>query len=143
MTRKRPTRRGDERTLLDEWLDYHRATVRLKCDGVADADAHRAYLPSSPLMTMAGVVSHLRWIEHWWFEVCLLGEPDRGPWTDEDPDAEVRVDGIPLGRLLDEYDAQCARSREIVAGLDLDMVEKRQSTGQRAAQPTLDPPPHD
>jgi uncharacterized damage-inducible protein DinB len=114
---------ADERTMLNAFLDSHRATVRIKCEGLSEADAHRAVLPS-PLMTMAGLVSHLRWNEHSWFETCLLGLPDRGPWTDEDPDAEMRVDDVPLGQLLDEYDAQCARSREIAAGLDLDTREK-------------------
>jgi uncharacterized damage-inducible protein DinB len=114
---------ADERTMLNAFLDSHRATVRIKCEGLAEADAHRAVLPS-PLMTMAGLVSHLRWVEADWFATCLLGEPDRGPWTDEDPDAEMRVDDVPLAQLLDEYDAQCARSREIAASLDLDVREK-------------------
>ena len=33
----------------------------------------------------------------------------------------MRVDHVPLAQLLDEYDAQCVRSREIVAGLELDV----------------------
>jgi uncharacterized damage-inducible protein DinB len=127
--RRAPAHQGDERSLLTQFLDWQRATVRLKCEGVAESDAHRAHLPSSPLMTMAGLVSHLRWIENWWFETNLLGEPDRAPWTDEDPDAEMRVDGVPLAQLLDQYDAQCARSREIIAGLDLDTLERGSGAG--------------
>ncbi len=63
MTRKPPARRGDERTLLNDWPDWQRATVRHKCDGVSDADAHRTHLPSSPLMTMAVRWSMLHMIE--------------------------------------------------------------------------------
>jgi uncharacterized protein DUF664 len=129
MTRQPPARRGDERTLLNEFLEWQRATVRLKCEGLADFDAHRACLPSSPLMTMAGVVSHLRWVENWWFETRLLGEPDCAPWSDEDPDAEMRVDGVPLTQLLGEYEAQCARSREIIANLDLETLEQGNPAG--------------
>jgi hypothetical protein len=55
-------------------------------------------------MTIAGVVSHLRWVEHGWFEVGFLGEPDRGPSTDDDPHAEWRVEDVSLARLIDEYD---------------------------------------
>jgi len=110
--------------MLNGFLDWHRATVRVKCDGLSDVDAHRVSLPTSPLMTIAGMVSHLRWVEHSWFEINLLGRPDRGPWTDEDPDAEMRVDHMPVAQLLDEYDEQCGISREIVAGLDLDAREK-------------------
>jgi uncharacterized damage-inducible protein DinB len=123
LARPRTPHHGDERTLLNAWLDWHRATVRIKCEGLSEQDAHRSLLPTSPLTTVAGLVSHLRWVEHSWFEISLLNLPDRGPWTDEDPDAEMRVDAVPLAQLLDEYDAQCARSREIVAGLDLDTRE--------------------
>ncbi|SDL07854.1 Protein of unknown function [Glycomyces sambucus] len=112
----------DERTALYERLRWQRQTVRKKTEGLAEADAHRRFLPS-PLMTVAGLVSHLRWVEHSWFEVNLAGLPDRGPWTDEDPDAEMKVDGVPLARLLDEYDAQCARSVEIADATALDAVE--------------------
>jgi uncharacterized damage-inducible protein DinB len=128
MARPDPPNQGDERTLLTAFLDWHRATVRVKCEGLSEADAHRPVLPSSPLMTVAGLVSHLYWVERDWFERHFLGGPDGGPWTAEDPDAEMRVDGVPLARLLEEYDAQCARSREIVAGHDLDAVEKDGST---------------
>lgn len=123
----------DERTALTQRLDWQRQTVRLKAEGLSEADAHRAFLPS-PLMTVAGLVSHLRWVENSWFEVCLLGEPDLGPWTDGGhPDVEMMVDDVPLERLLDEYDAQCARSREITAGLDLDTVEKAAPPGTNSA----------
>lgn len=80
-------------------------------------------------MTVAGLVSHLRWVEHSWFEVDLLGEPDRAPWTEEDPDAEFRVDDVPLARLLDGYETQCARSRQIAAALDLDTRKKGRRRG--------------
>jgi hypothetical protein len=36
----------------------------------------------------------------------------------------MMVDGIPLARLLDEYDEECARSNEIVAGFSLDDVQR-------------------
>ena len=52
----------DERTVLTTFLDYVRATVHAKCEDLAEADARRAPLPGSPLMTLAGLVNHLRWI---------------------------------------------------------------------------------
>ena len=115
----------DERAILTTMLDYARDTVHAKCAGLADSDARQALLPGSPLTTISGLVSHLRWMEHAWLEVNLLGEPDRGPWTDEDPDREMRIAlEIPLSQLLAEYRASCARSRELVAGLDLDTLSK-------------------
>lgn len=54
---------ADERIQLVGWLDLQRAIVHWKCEGLSEQDAHRAVLPTSPLMTMAGIVSHLRWVE--------------------------------------------------------------------------------
>jgi uncharacterized damage-inducible protein DinB len=133
MTRQLPARNGDERDLLNEFLDWHRATVRVKCEGVTDADARRAPLPSSPLMTIAGLVNHLRWVEHDFFEVDLDGQPSRAPWSREDPNADMRVDGFLLAQLLDEYDVQCARSRKIVAGMALDDHERNTPPGAEPA----------
>jgi uncharacterized damage-inducible protein DinB len=125
ITRLRPPATADERTMLCGWLDWQRATVRMKCEGLSEADARRAFLPSSPVMTIAGLVSHLRWAEHGWFEVGFLGRPDRSPSSADEGDrhANWRAAGVPLGSLLDEYDQQCARSREVVAAHDLDQLE--------------------
>jgi uncharacterized damage-inducible protein DinB len=113
--------RFDERTILTTMLDYARDTVHAKCAGLSDAGARRAFLPGSPLTTISGLVSHLRWVEYYWLEVTLLGGADHAPMTDEDPDREMRIAlDIPLRQLLDDYRASCARYRELVAGLDLD-----------------------
>ncbi|MEV8377777.1 DinB family protein [Kribbella sp. NPDC056861] len=123
----RPPLTSDERTQLIGWLDVQRSFVRMKCEGLSEADAHRQLLPTSPLMTVAGIVAHLRWVEYSWFHLNLAGVPDTGqtPWTEDGHvDAEMFVDDVPLAQLLDEYDAECARSNEIVAGVSLDDVEK-------------------
>ena len=65
--------RWDERTTLTTFLDYARDTVHAKCAGLSDADARQAPLPGSPLMTISGLVSHLRWVESAWIEQTLLG----------------------------------------------------------------------
>ncbi|MFG2431581.1 DinB family protein [Streptomyces sp. NPDC048590] len=111
----------DERTQLTTFLDYARDTARAKCEGVSAENACKSLLPGSPLMTMSGLINHLRWVEYHWFQVVFLGEEDRGPWTDEDPDREMRIAvDFPLAQLLDEYAEQSARYRELVAGNDLD-----------------------
>jgi hypothetical protein len=123
----RPPLTADERTQLIGWLDLQRSFVRMKCEGLTEEDAHRKLLPTSPLMTMAGLVAHLRWNEYSWFQLNLMGVPDTGqtPWTEGgDPDAEMFVDDVPLAQLLDEYDAECARSNETIADLSLDTVEQ-------------------
>ncbi|MBK3633430.1 MULTISPECIES: DinB family protein [Streptomyces] len=110
----------DERTQLTTFLDYARDTARAKCEDLSDEDARKAPLPASPLMTMSGLVNHLRWVEYYWFRVVFLGEEDEGPWTDEDPDREMRIAvDLPLAQVLDEYAAEAVRHRELVAGHDL------------------------
>ncbi|MER5946783.1 DinB family protein [Streptomyces sp. NPDC001904] len=116
----------DERTQLTTFLDYARDTARAKCEGISEEDARKALLPGSPLMTVSGLINHLRWVEYYWFQVMLLGEEDLGPWTDEDPDREMRIAvEFPVGQVLDEYAAQCARNRELAAGTELDTRAER------------------
>jgi uncharacterized damage-inducible protein DinB len=119
----------DERTILTTFLDYVRATVHAKCEHLVEVDARRAPLPTSPLMTLAGLVNHLRWVEYYWFQVMLLGEEDHGPWTEGDPDREMRIAvEVPIIQL-GEYQAWCARYRDLVACLDLDTPSKRPVSG--------------
>ncbi|HZZ98124.1 MAG TPA: DinB family protein [Jatrophihabitantaceae bacterium] len=120
--RTRPPLIADERTQLIGWLDLQRALLPWKCEGLSEDDAHRAVLPTSPLMTMAGLVSHMRWTEHCWFEVLLLNQPPGGnpQFSGEIEDADLLVDDIPVQQLLDEYARQCERSNEIVAAHSLD-----------------------
>ncbi|MEU6669857.1 DinB family protein [Streptomyces sp. NPDC046727] len=126
MTRTDTPPAWDERTQLTTFLDYVRATAREKCEDLSDEDARRAHLPGSPLMTLSGLISHLRWVEYHWFRVVFLGEEDEGPWTDEDPDREMRIAvDLPLSRLLDEYAEECARHNELIAAHDLDTKAQR------------------
>ncbi len=118
---------ADERTSLVGWLDVQRSFVRMKCEGLSPEDAHRKLLPTSPLTTVAALVAHLRWVEYSWFQMNLAGVPDTGqtPWTEDGHvDAEMFVEDRQLADLLDEYDAECARSNETVAAVSLDDVEK-------------------
>ncbi len=106
--------------MLVGWLEWQQHTVELKCDGVSETDAHHARLGTSPDMTIAGLVAHLTSVERDWLEgsflgnVELLGTDSHGGW---------RVDGQTLADLLASYRRQTARSREILAGHDLDELE--------------------
>ncbi|WP_225827343.1 DinB family protein [Streptomyces naphthomycinicus] len=131
MTRTDTPPAWDERTQLTTFLDYVRATARAKCEEVSEEDARKALLPGSPLMTLSGLISHLRWVEYYWFRVVFLGEEDEGPWTEEDPDREMRIAvDIPLSQLLDEYAADSARHNELIAahGLD-DRAQRKRDDG--------------
>ncbi|KUH37380.1 MULTISPECIES: DinB family protein [Streptomyces] len=126
MTRSDTPPSEDERAYLTTFLDYCRATAVSKCEGLSDEGARTAPLPASPLMTVAGLISHLRWVEHYWFEAIFLGEEDRAPWSQEDPDREMRVAlDMPLEELLAEYRANSERYGRLVTEHDLDERAKR------------------
>ncbi|MFC7622860.1 DinB family protein [Microlunatus sp. GCM10028923] len=113
-----PVPQPDDRQVLEQWLDFQRATVRAKCEGLDEASARRSLIPSSPATTVAGIVGHLTGVERHWLVRSFLGEPipaEPGGWG-----GPVR----PLPELLDDYDAQCARSREIAADHALDTPER-------------------
>ena len=113
----------DERSVLTAMLDYARATVRVKSEGLDESLARAAPLPTSPIMTVSGLVSHVRWVEHSWLEHRFLGGPDLGPWTDDEPDREFTLaTEVPLAQLLDEYDEQSERMRALVAAHPLDAL---------------------
>jgi uncharacterized damage-inducible protein DinB len=68
-----PPLQADERTTLDGWLDFYRATLAMKCDGLTDEQLRTASVPPSPL-TLLGLVQHMAEVERNWFRRVLLGE---------------------------------------------------------------------
>ncbi|MCI3223342.1 DinB family protein [Streptomyces sp. NP-1717] len=130
----RPDFTADERTQLLGWLDMQRRIVHWKCEGLSEEAAHRTVLSTSPFMTVTGLVSHLRWVEHCWFEVLFLNHPATGPHFDDGPqDADMMTEGIPLAQLLAEYEEQCAVSNAIVAEASLDDVGRNKDFRSGAA----------
>lgn len=113
----------DERTAVTQLLKYVRLTVHAKCVGLSQADAVKTPLPTSPAMSIAGLVSHLRWSEAFWINVIFFGQPYQWPGTDDDSELQMRA-GLdrPLSELLDEYAAQAAHTDEVVASRDWDAV---------------------
>lgn len=66
---------GDEREVLEHWLDLYRETLLLKIAGLdADQLVRRALPPSS--MSLLGLVRHLTEVEAYWLRVVLLDEQD-------------------------------------------------------------------
>ena len=83
-------RTGDERAVLDSFLDFHRAVLLRKLRGLSDADARRRLVPSAT--TLAGLVKHLTMVERNWFPTLLAPEPgDVYLTSDEDAAAQLRA----------------------------------------------------
>jgi hypothetical protein len=122
MERSFPDGHGDERAVLTGWLDWQRATVRRKVEGLSDEGSYRSLLSTSPRMSIAAVVSHLRWTERGWFAASYpstaginLRRDDGGGW---------KFPRATLARLVDEYEAECDMSRRVVARLDLGIIQE-------------------
>lgn len=81
--------------------DLQRGIVVLKCEDLSEADARRPVIPTSPLMTAAGIVSHLRrGAEQLWFEHAFLDRRFEGPGWDEIDDSEFHVGDRTLADVL-------------------------------------------
>ncbi len=62
-----PLMTGDERPMLESWLDFHRATLELKCAGLEDAQVRST--PAGPSeLSLLGLVQHLAECERNWFQ---------------------------------------------------------------------------
>jgi hypothetical protein len=101
------------------FLDYQRATLLSKCEGLSDEQLRTA-LPSSSL-TLAGLLKHGALNEDWWFSHRFGGVPELEPWSsvdfDADPEWEFRTAlDEPGDDLRALYVAACERSRTVVAG---------------------------
>jgi uncharacterized damage-inducible protein DinB len=104
--------------MLLEYLEWQRATVLAKADGLATAQLATRLEPSS--LTLAGILYHLALVEEGWMEVRFAGLARREPWSGVDWDAEpdwefdaaVTIDG---DLVRDRYREACARSNAVVA----------------------------
>ncbi len=143
VTRPEPPMTGDERTMLTVWLDYQRATLLWKCEGLDGAALVRPGVPPSSL-TLLGLVRHMTLVEWWWFDHIFTGSPSPEPFsTQEDHDADFN--DLDPGRAtadIERFQRQCDLSRAIAEAAP----EPRHPGGvEREASPVpaLDHGPHD
>jgi uncharacterized damage-inducible protein DinB len=110
-----PPLNADERSTLESWLDFHRATLAMKCEGLDDEQAATASVPPS-CFTLTGLVQHMAEVERNWFRRVLAGEqapPIYDPQADpRGPDGgfELAV-GATLADALASWHAEVARAR--------------------------------
>ena|SRR5690349_16500470 len=117
-----PSRLADERDALTQQLDFHRATLLRKLEGL-DEDQLRRPMTASGL-SLLGLVKHLAETEHGWFLNIYggLAEPDLFS-SDGHPDADFRVGPDETAdALVGQYLRTCERARAVVAAGGLDDV---------------------
>ncbi|MEV6981177.1 DUF664 domain-containing protein [Sphaerisporangium sp. NPDC051017] len=68
--------------MLRSFLDFHRATLAMKCDDLSDEDLRRRSMPPSTL-SLLGLVRHMAEVERTWFRRVINGEELPLVWSDE------------------------------------------------------------
>jgi uncharacterized damage-inducible protein DinB len=121
--RHEPAFDADERAMLEGWLDYHRATLLWKCEGLeADQLVARAVPPSA--LSLLGLVRHMAEVERWWFRRVIAGEGlDDIYSTDDEREADFDlVDDADPDEDRATFLAEVDAARAVAAARDLDFV---------------------
>jgi uncharacterized damage-inducible protein DinB len=84
--RPEPPLAGDEVATIVGFLEFQRATLGWKTDGL-DADGMRLRTAASS-MTLGGILKHMAWVEDLWCSRRLHGRDAAAPWADVDWDAD-------------------------------------------------------
>ena len=110
-----------EREMLDAWLEYQRATLALKCDGLADDQLRLRAVPPST-MSLLGLVRHMADVEASWFRRVLSQAESPGIyWSDADPDGDFdNVDDADVEHDFAVWRAECDNARTVAAAMTLD-----------------------
>ncbi|MGH9030229.1 MAG: DinB family protein, partial [Acidimicrobiales bacterium] len=120
-----------EREMLELWLEFHRTTLMLKCEGLDDAARKARPIPTSKL-SLHGLVRHMAEVERNWFTRVLLSKPDT-PTLFFDPEVEdselVPLQDANWEADLAAWEAECANSRWLSSTRQLD------DTGLRYGKP--------
>jgi uncharacterized damage-inducible protein DinB len=117
-----PARRNEpEREMLQDWPDWHRATLLRKCAGLDAARlAERSVLPSN--FSLLGLVRHLSDTERGWVRQTFRGEqiPDLYYRSDA-PDADIdEADPARAEEDFELYRAECRAVDAVLAAAELD-----------------------
>ncbi|MFJ1998741.1 mycothiol transferase [Streptomyces asiaticus] len=77
-----PSKAADDRASLTPFLDYQRATLAMKCQGLTGEQLEQKAIPTSEL-TLLGLVRHAASIERSSFRFALGAEDVRSLWPGE------------------------------------------------------------
>ncbi len=121
--RAEPDLVSTERVALDQWVDYHRATLLTKCGGLTAEQLKRRSVPPSAL-SLLGLVRHMTLVERWWFRMHAAQEDVRLLYTvEESSTADFDdLDDADAAANLEAYREELDAARAAVAGKSLDLV---------------------
>jgi uncharacterized damage-inducible protein DinB len=108
-----PPLTGGERETLRAYLDWHRATLASKCDGLTDEQLRQRSMPPSTL-SLLGLVRHMAEVERAWFRRVLDGQDVPLVWSAE-RDFQVAYDATDADRAaaFAAWEDEMAHARRI------------------------------
>jgi uncharacterized damage-inducible protein DinB len=99
--------------MLRVFLDYHRATLAMKCEGLTEAELRRRSMPPSTL-SLLGLVRHMAEVERAWFRRTIAGEDIGLVWSGKGDYQEAFADGGSSRKeVFDAWQAEVEHSRRI------------------------------
>jgi uncharacterized damage-inducible protein DinB len=107
---------GSERDMLRAFLDYHRATLAMKCRGLTDEELRQQSMPPSTL-SLLGLVRHMAEVERTWFRRVF--EDNHAPmvWSDKvDFQAAFDASASSRSEAFTAWEAEVENSRRIERG---------------------------
>ncbi len=105
--------RRDERETLGGFLDWYRAVVERKVNGLSLEDAQRVTTPTG--MSALGILKHLGWVERGWFRETFAGEDVEAIDRDGDNSAEFAIgNGDTVESVIAFYQAEVGEARRVV-----------------------------
>jgi uncharacterized damage-inducible protein DinB len=129
VTRTDPSNVADERTALQDWLDFHRATLRWKCAGLTGEQLVSRPVASSTL-SLLGLIRHMAEVERAWFLKRFARRSDLAELfcTDDYPDGDFDLTNAANAEAdFTRYVAECAAADEAARGHSLDETFTRQN----------------
>lgn len=109
-----PPLRGDERETLRAFLDFHRATLEMKCEGLSTEELRRQSSPPSTL-SLLGLVRHLAEVERTWFRRVINREEGLPLLWSSEKDFQAAYDASNATReeAFEAWRAEVEHSRRI------------------------------
>ncbi|MCP2256994.1 Protein of unknown function (DUF664) [Streptoalloteichus tenebrarius] len=126
-----PSPLAGEREMLRGYLDFHRATLAAKCEGLSDDDLRRRSMPPSTL-SLLGLVRHMAEVERTWFRRVINKEDVPLVWS-EDGDYQVAYDdtGATRAEAFGAWEAEIEHARRIEREAEsLDVTGRHPRTGE-------------
>jgi uncharacterized damage-inducible protein DinB len=109
--RPEPPLIADEREMLRGFLEFHRATLAMKCAELSDEDLRKRSMPPSTL-SLLGLVRHMAEVERTWFRRVINGEDIPLVWS-------------PTGDFQTAYDPTDSTRAEAFAAWEAEVAHAR------------------